>query len=625
MRLLGSLLYSSPEFRKLLNDVTIVSRDIFADAASFAANVASSAAEKARPGGDISQIEQPAESALGDPSTSPDIPSASRIRSMAKDKGISYTEALRKQTTQSRYDVESYLREKFPKQRRDAVINRLKSTIGEVQKNSDFNDTVDFLIEMAQKYIGGITDSLDKETSAQKPAIHTDEHFDRAVQDMRAILMVFADGKPLDDIHSATKKVIQDIQSDEDLRSFYSDISNFLNRALKEKDFIASDAADAEAHALYDRSTTLLKEKTDAYQPDMHALFQEITSFLNAISQDRENRRVIESSKKVFNDLVILDSQSKFKGFKRRVVHDILDVLLPRLVGEVRYIPIPRVEYQDRDYDLILENLILESDHFIPYKMLFEAVTRAEFVNEYVFSSHYSGTSKLRIQGITMFAKDMAFIVRKKTGLVTFQDRGFLDVYLDGRGADAEIMLESHSEDEEDDGDDGDGVFGSGRYFQVKSVKVNIHNFRYKYNAYHTWAAALLSPIVRPMVRKLVASILEQKIKYMFEMADREIRGVVERMRVASIATSGGGSLEGWIEAILSRPPGHRGGGVSGAGGRGARAGAGGYRVSIGEDDIFPGEFPPGGIVGKIKDSTERVAALGEEGGWRNDVFDLRT
>jgi hypothetical protein len=156
-------------------------------------------------------------------------------------------------------------------------------------------------------------------------------------------------------------------------------------------------------------------------------------------------------------------------------------------------------------------------------------------------------------------------------------------------------------------------------------VKVNIHNFRYKYNAYHTWAAALLSPIVRPMVRKLVASILEQKIKYTFEMADREIRGVVERMRVASIATSGGGSLEGWIEAILSRPPGHRGGGVSGVGGRGARAGAGGYRVNIGEDDIFPGEFPPGGIVGKIKDSTERVVALGEEGGWRNDVFNLGT
>jgi len=166
----------------------VVSRDIFADAASFAANVASSAAEKARPGGDISQIEQPAESALSDPNASLDIPSASRIRSMAKDKGISYVEALRGQASQSRYDVESYLREKFPKQRRDAVINRLKGTINEIQKNSDFNDTVDFLIEMTHKYIDKMTDNLVKET--QEPTIRTDEHFDRAVQEMKASLSV---------------------------------------------------------------------------------------------------------------------------------------------------------------------------------------------------------------------------------------------------------------------------------------------------------------------------------------------------------------------------------------------------------------------------------------------------
>ncbi|RPA99516.1 hypothetical protein L873DRAFT_1683147 [Choiromyces venosus 120613-1] len=617
MRLLGNLLYSSPEFRKLLNDVTIVSRDIFADAASFAANVASSAAEKARPEEDISEIEKPAESA------GPDIPSTSQMRSMAKDKGISYADALRKQTHQSRYDMESYLREKFPKQRRDAVINRLKGSISEIQKNEDFNRAVDFLLEMAQNYIGGLVDSLTKETSAQKPTVRTDEHFDRAVQDLKAIIMVFADGKSLDDIHSAAKKVIEDIQSDEDLHNFYRDVFSFLNRALKQMDFITSDAADAEAHELYDRSTRLLQEKRDAYQPDMEALFQELTSFLTAISQDRENRRVIEASKKVFNDLVILDSRGNFKGFKRRIVRDMLDVLLPRLLGEVRYVPIPRVEYQDRDYDLILENLILESDHFIPYRTIFETVTRAEFINEYIFTSKYSGTSKLRLQGITMYAKDMAFVVRKKTGLVTYEDRGFLDIYLDGRGADAEVVLESHSEDDDDYDDDNQDVYGAGgHYFSVKSVKVNIHNFRYKYNAYHTWAAALLSPIVRPMVRKLVASILEQKIKQTFELADREIRGAAERMRIASIATSGsgGGSLEGWIRAILSRPPAHK---SSRAGGD--RRGGGGYRVNIGDDEIFPGEFPPGGIVGKIKDSTERVGALGEEGGWRNDVFDLRT
>lgn len=173
--------------------------------------------------------------------------------------------------------------------------------------------------------------------------------------------MVFADGKPLDDINDALQQVMEDIQNDPELKDFYNDVTGFLKRALTDKDFITSDAADAEAHQLYDRSQKLLDEKEDKYRPDIENLFDELKSFRDAMSNDRENRRVIETSKKVFNDLVILDRNGAFKGFRRRVVRDIIDVVLPRFVSDVRYIPMPRVEYQDRDFDLILENVILES------------------------------------------------------------------------------------------------------------------------------------------------------------------------------------------------------------------------------------------------------------------------
>lgn len=173
--------------------------------------------------------------------------------------------------------------------------------------------------------------------------------------------MVFADGKPLDDIADALQQVVDDVQDDPDLKEFYSDATNFLRRALTDKDFITSDAADAEAHQLYDRSQELLHEREGRYRPDMERLFDEVKSFGDAITYDAENRRVIETSKKVFNDIVILDKNGFFKGIKRKVVRDIFDVMLPRFVGEVKYIPMPRIEYQDRDFDLILENVILES------------------------------------------------------------------------------------------------------------------------------------------------------------------------------------------------------------------------------------------------------------------------
>lgn len=173
--------------------------------------------------------------------------------------------------------------------------------------------------------------------------------------------MVFADGKPLDDISDALQQVMHDVQNDLELQDFYNDATSFLKRALTDRDFITSDAADAEAHGLYDRSQDLLHSKESRYRPDIERLFDEVKSFRDAITNDRENQRVVETSKKVFNDLVILDKNGAFKGFRRKVVRDIVDVILPRFIGEVRYIPMPRIEYQDRDFDLILENVILES------------------------------------------------------------------------------------------------------------------------------------------------------------------------------------------------------------------------------------------------------------------------
>jgi len=180
-------------------------------------------------------------------------------------------------------------------------------------------------------------------------------------------------------------------------------------------------------------------------------------------------------------------------------------------------------------------------------------------------------------------------------------------MFMTHRGASADIILESVSSDDDDDDSAEDS------YFHVKSVNVTIHNFSYKYHAYHTWAAALLSPIIKPIIRKLIANVLQQKIRGAIETADREIHAAAERMRVASIATRDGGSVEAWIRAVLSRPP-----------GSGRRRGGAEWRVVVDEPQLFPGEHPPGSVLAKLKRAEERVETGREEEGWRNNVFDVR-
>ena len=438
-------------------------------------------------------------------------------------------------------------------------------------------------------------------------------------------------------------EVIEDVQNDPELRGFYSDVASFVRRMLTEPNYATSDAADAEAHEYYDRSKRLLERKSDKYRPHVEAFFNEVNIYITAIQNDRVNRRVVEASKKVFNDLVLVDSKGNCK-LRTRVVRDMLDVMLPKLVAEVKYVPLPRIEYQDRDYDVILENIVLESgmchlaltlgekpvthtrvtEHFLPRRLLFEAHTRADYTNDYTFVSHYSGYTRVHIDNINLFLKDASFVIRKKTGLFPFSDRGFFDLYMDGPGVSVDIVLDRANYDEYFD-DDTDAEC----YFHVRSVKVNVHRFRYNYNAYHSWAATLMSPVIKPIVKRLISRLLEDKIREGFENADRELHAMAERMRVATIANKGGGSIESWVRAVLSRPENVRRGALHGSAGEAGyrinQPGRDGFAVTIGaEEEIFPGEHGPGAVVSKFGMAEDRVVNGGEVGGWRCSVFGVR-
>jgi len=108
----------------------------------------------------------------------------------------------------------------------------------------------------------------------------------------------------------------------------------------------------------------------------------------------------------------------------------IVDVVLPKAVSLVRYIPIPRIEYQDVDIDLVIENLVFESDNFLPSRVRVDSNTRAEFTSAYTFESEYSNTTTVHIDEFRVRAKDISYAFRKKSGFLQFEDKGLLDVYV---------------------------------------------------------------------------------------------------------------------------------------------------------------------------------------------------
>ena len=145
LRTLGELIYSNSEFRKLLNDANILFRDIFADAASKAADLASEAAHKAA---ETAEKQRPSKQELnnidnvanGGQDKTKEPPSADEVKDQAnkvagdaKQKGKEVKRDAKKKGKKGRDDVQEYLNQKFPKQRQDALIQRLKKVLLSVE------------------------------------------------------------------------------------------------------------------------------------------------------------------------------------------------------------------------------------------------------------------------------------------------------------------------------------------------------------------------------------------------------------------------------------------------------------------------------------------------------------
>ena len=60
-----------------------------------------------------------------------------------------------------------------------------------------------------------------------------------------------------------------------------------------------------------------------------------------------------------------MDESGNLK-YKHHLWRDVRQVILPLIVSQAGYIPIPRIEYTDNSIDMVIENLTLESANVLP-------------------------------------------------------------------------------------------------------------------------------------------------------------------------------------------------------------------------------------------------------------------
>ncbi|KAI0541862.1 hypothetical protein GGR58DRAFT_510663 [Xylaria digitata] len=542
LRTLGTLLITNGQFRKLLNDASILIRDMAGDAATHTAAEVRPSEEK------LSQIDQPA-----DDNTWHEAPNFSKenIRSQlrsvykrsptedAKDATNATIEGARqpdgtldpqagaqtasgvvsekinantseedresakKTAAEYRRRAREYLNSKVPQERRDQTVWRLKKMVLECQQHPDYQQAITTLLDLAEQY-GKHGRSV--ATDGAGAVKQTRSAFTAAEADLKVLVERFANGTSSDDLWSSINTLYKDADTDPELRNWFKSMNTYIRKCLQQQGYIMEGDCNQQWHHLYDHGNYLLRQK---YRAHTNRIVDEIKFLADQFDQDPHNLAFRASLQKLFQHLGN-DENGKPK-FKPHLVKDLTEVIIPATFENVAYIPIPRIEYSDPEIDAVIENLVLESDNFMPNVLEVASDNFFRWGRKKI-ASHHKNSIDVKVSGVQMDLRDVSFYVKRKKGFPSLSDQGIANLFLGGEGFSFRMKLSTA--DPKD----------TQHFFKIDKVDVDMKHLNIKLvKSKHKLLFGLFKPIMLMVMRPVVQKVAEKQIKDQFNQMDQTL------------------------------------------------------------------------------------------------------
>ncbi|TRX88153.1 hypothetical protein FHL15_010951 [Xylaria flabelliformis] len=542
LRTLGTLLITNGQFRKLLSDATVLIRDMAGDAAT-------NAATKVRPSEDkLNQIDQPADdntwhdtpnlskenlksqlqgaykgSASGDardaanqtlegarrPDGSFDPQAGARVGKDVVSETINANtseedrQAAKNAAAEYRRRAREYLNKKMPQERREQTIWRLKKMILECQQHPDYQQAITTLLDLAEQYgKHGRSVTADGAGAVKQ----TRSAFTAAEADLKTLIERFANGTSTDDLWSSINTIYKDADRDPELRNWFKSMDTYIRKCLQQQGFIMEEECNRQWHLLYDHGNYLLREK---YRSHTDRIVDETKFLADQFDQDPENRAFRASLEKLFKDLG--QDENGQSQFKPHLIKDLTEVIIPAAFENVAYIPIPRIEYSDPEIDAVIENLVLESDNFMPNVLEVASDNFFRWGRKKIASKHQNSID-IKVSGVQMDLRDVGFYVKRKKGFPSITDQGVANLFLGGEGFSFRMKLSTADPKDRQ------------HFFKIDKVDVDVKNLNVKLvKSNHKLLFGLFKPIMLKVLRPVVQKTAEKQIKDQFNQLDQTL------------------------------------------------------------------------------------------------------
>ncbi|PCH43513.1 hypothetical protein WOLCODRAFT_164502 [Wolfiporia cocos MD-104 SS10] len=482
--------------------------------------------------------------------------------------------------------------EYFPQERRDQLVYRLKKVIIECQNHKDYQESIRWLLDTSAEYVShGQTVADHGKDSHQQ--LTSDSNLKQATYELRTLLERFAGGVSLDIIGDAMRALYEDSRNDEGLRTWFREVNEFARECLMQPGYVLDDQCNERANQLRESGRQYYDGK---YQGHFDNLWSELADWFAAWGDDPLNRRFGQDWARLTKDL-LFDSEGSLK-FKPELWRDIRKVILPSMIDQVGYVPIPRIEYTDDSLDLVLENLALSGRNVFPNLVTLDAHNHMKFSPYDGINDEQHHEFVLTLGQIQADLRDVAFFYHKKTGMPKMSDSGIADVLLGGSG----MTITAHLASAHD----------PTSVFAVKDVTVKVDTLKFavrdsKHDALYKTLAPLATGLVKRQLQKAVGGAVRTALEYL----DGELVAVRDQMAEAKASEDGSRTqvLKQQLAAKKDK-----------AQGKTEEKGGQFKVVAQPGTEIMPEQGHPEGWVGRARERVN-VAHKGEE--WRSDAYNI--
>ncbi|KAI1321580.1 hypothetical protein EDD11_003060 [Mortierella claussenii] len=557
----AKLVTTNSEFRTILNELFDLAREVFSDSADKLAQGAQQMGDKVSAKADqfaqstaantqdgnsriqdgihrvTDQIQDTALQAKQDPmstyeGTRQDFSTQSErtkeaarrqafdMKQQLNSKGADFKAQAQAQAQATQQNAIDYANTKMPPERRQALVERLKVILGQIQADPQYQTALDSIMNLAGTWRQRTQGPAGNVTSEASKAIH-DPNVEAATVEFKVILQRWAQGYSLDPMIAIIQQMWDRSRTDPDLNEYFNLVSTFMTKAIREPNYVTSQAINEDSSALLEAGQVLMNVK---YRGDTEALMQEGQTFVSKLNNDPRSREVAATFQQFARHL-LYDNNGKL-AFKPHLFDDFRYVLMPSMLESFQFIPIPRIEYSDLKVDLMFDNMILTSTDLLP--RFFEAnmnntlrmvprgnANRSMDTNRHDFN--------MLIQGLEANIRNVDYYVKTKEGF-RFKDRGIADVLINKKGMDIKVVGKKTPEDNE-----------TPSLITIDDVKVKIHSLSIKMRkSEHSLMYAFAQPFIKTVVKNAIAHALETQIKEALISGDKAMATSVRDTRIKS-------------------------------------------------------------------------------------------